>query len=238
MILLLAVLSSCNKEDAPDCFQKAGLVTTEVRVPGEFTRIELRDYIQVELYDSMVFFIEVTAPRNLIPDIITDVNDGLLKIENRNTCNFVRSYSNRIIVRIYAPAFPDIQNYGTGDIKSVNTIQSHYFKIENRKAAGKLTLAVDVDSLAIYTHTGVSDAVISGSSDKTYLFNQGLGFIDARNLVTAEAYVNNSSINDVYVFSSGYLFAFIQFSGNIYFAGSPDQVDEVVEGTGSVSPLP
>ena len=79
---------------------------------------------------------------------------------------------------------------------------------------------------------------LQGQAAKAKLFNQGLGIIDGRNLVTSEAYVNNSSINDVYVYSDGYLFAYIQFSGNIYYNGSPDQIDDDIEGTGNIRPIP
>jgi hypothetical protein len=231
-------LWSCNKEEAPDCLQTAGKYETELRTLTAFDQIELRDYIQIELYDSTETFIEVTGPRNLLTDVKTEVTNGLLKIENKNTCNFVRSYKNKITVRIYAPSFPDIQNYGTGDIKSINTLTSSYFKIENRKAGGVISLTLNVDSAALYTHTGVCDIKCNGTSTKTMLFNQGLGIIDARNLISTDSFVNNSSINNVYVNSNGYLFAFIQFSGNVYYTGTPNFIDTQIEGTGLVIKTP
>jgi hypothetical protein len=232
--IALASLLSCNKEKSPDCMQSAGKYETELRSLDDFEQIELRDYIQIELYDSTETFIEVTGPRNLLPDIKTDVSNGLLTIENKNTCNFVRSYKNKITVRIYAPSFPDIQNYGTGDVKSINTITSTYFKIENRKAGGTITLDLNVDSAALYTHTGVCDIKCKGTSTKTMLFNQGLGIIDARDLISTDSFVNNSSINNVYVNSNGYLFAFIQFSGNVYYTGTPNFIDTQIIGSGQV----
>lgn len=236
--VILLFSNSCNKENAPDCFQMAGDFETVKRDIDDFESIELRDYITIELYDSSETFVEITAPKNLIPEIETNVDNGKLKIENKNTCNFVRSFKKRITVRIYAPEFRDIQNFGTGDIRSVNAITSSYFKIENRKAAGEINVSLSVDSVAINTHTGVANVTLQGQAAKAKLFNQGLGIIDGRNLVTSEAYVNNSSINDVYVYSDGYLFAYIQFSGNIYYNGSPDQIDDDIEGTGNIRPIP
>lgn len=228
---------SCNKEDAPDCFQKAGSYETELRTIANFNSIELRDYVQIELYDSTETFVEVTAPRNLIPEIITEVKDGKLKIENRNTCNFVRSFKNKITVRIYAPQFADIQNYSTGDISCINSISSSYFKIENHDAAGIINVKLNVDSVSINTHKGVCDVICTGTSAKTMLFNQGLGVIDSRNLISIDAYVNNSSINDVYVNSGAYLFAYISMSGNIYYSGAPTLIDDQIEGSGNVISL-
>jgi hypothetical protein len=95
-----------------------------------------------------------------------------------------------------------------------------------------------VDSVAINTHTGVANVTLQGQTQKAILFNQGLGVIDARNLITAEAYVNNSSINDVYVYSDGYLFGYIQFSGNIYYKGTPGLIDDEIIGSGKILPIP
>lgn len=236
-LLVLSTMISCNKEDAPDCFQSAGPYTTVKRELETFTSIELNDYVQIELYDTNAHFVEITAPRNLIPDIHTDVSTHQLKIENNNTCNFVRSFKNKITVRIYAPDFANIQNKGTGDITSINTLSCTYFKLENRHAAGTITLQLETDSTLIATHTGVSDCVLRGTSHKTSLFNQGLGIIDARDLISNESYVNNSSINDVYINSNGYMYSALYFSGNIYYTGQPGHIDFDRRGTGELIKL-
>lgn len=227
-------LSSCNREDAPDCLQSAGEARSEQRALDSFSQIELRDYIQYELKDSTWYGVEITAPGNLIPEIQTEVENGKLTVSNANSCNFVRSYKNRIRVRICAPDFRDIQNYATGDIFSVNTINGVKFSIDNRGAAGLQQFHVLADTVNIASHTGVSDTKITGGCDVVYLFSQGLGIIDSRHLNANYAFVNNSSLNDVFVSAVNYLFAYIRFSGDIHYFGSPQYVDEDVAGTGSV----
>lgn len=232
LLTVLATVNSCNKENSPDCIQTAGEFVTVKRVLEEFDLVELRDYVQIELYDSTAYFVEITAPKNLIPEIETNVNEGLLKIENKNSCNFVRSFKKRIKVRIYAPQFRNIQNYGTGDLKCINAIVAPVFKIENRNAAGTIALNLHADTVSIATHTGVCDVLAVGQSNITNLFNQGLGIIDARALITTDAFVNNSSINNVYVNVNGYFFALIEFSGNIFYSGTPNYIDKSIRGNG------
>jgi len=234
IILIAALIWSCNREVAPDCLQSAGKEVKIRRDIGDFSSVELRDYLQIELCDSSEKFIEITGPQNILPDIITTLENGVLKISNSNTCNFVRSYKKKITLRIYAPEFPDIQNYSTGDITSVNELNCSFLKIENRNASGTIRLNVNVDSIAIATHTGVADTFISGQSGKTFLFNQGVGIIDSRNLISGGAFVNNSSINDVFVNTNGYMYAYIKFSGNIFYRGTPENIDEEILGTGKV----
>lgn len=237
LLSIVLLLWSCNKESAPDCFKSAGEATTEKRELFPFTSIELNDYIQIELYDTTSYFVEITAPKNLIPEIETEVREGQLRVRNHNTCNFVRSFKKKLTVRIYAPAFPNIQNKGTGDITGINEIRSSYFKIENHHAAGAIRLQLNCDSTLIATHTGVCDIYLSGVSPKTSLFNQGYGVIDSRNLISSHVFINNSSISDVYAYSTEYLYASLRFSGNIYYLGHPNQVDSEIKGSGHLIKL-
>jgi hypothetical protein len=237
MVTCAIALSSCNREDAPDCFQKAGDIKTIQRDLDDFFSIELNDYIQYELLDTTYFGVIITAPGNLIDDIETEVKEGELVIRNANRCNFVRSYKNKISIRICAPDFRDIQNYATGDIISVNAITGDLFSIENRGAAGLQQLTLMTDTVNIASHTGVSDAVIAGECDVLYLFSQGLGKVDALELHSNHAFVNNSSLNDVFVFAKNYLFSYIEFSGNIFYSGNPAVIDESIEGEGQLIPL-
>ncbi|MFN8775957.1 MAG: GIN domain-containing protein [Flavobacteriales bacterium] len=231
-LLLIIALASCNKESAPDCFKRAGSEATEVREPGTFNRIELRDYIHYELAEDSLYRIEITAPENLIGKITTTIEDGQLLVRNENTCNFVRSFKQRIVVRIYAPSFPDVQNYSTGDLRTTGTIRSAYFKLENRQAAGRIFVRLDNDSASIFTHTGVCDVTLTGSTGTIHLFSQGVGLLDASALFSHSAYVNNSSIQDVQVRCSDYLFALVRLSGNVYAYGNPAQVSRQELSTG------
>jgi hypothetical protein len=228
----LLVLAACNKENAPDCLQSAGDMTTETRLLPAFNIVEIRDYIQVELYDSTETFAQITAPENLLPEIIIQQENGELVISNQNSCNWVRSFKNRIVVRLYAPEFRHITQRGTGDITAINTLTCNSFTLENRHAAGTIQLKVIVDSLAILTHTGVADVTVSGVASHAEYFNQGYGWIDARDVEAQNVFVNNSSINNVYVNSTGYLYGAIYFSGNIYYGGHPTSIDKDIHGSG------
>lgn len=234
LAILLFCCAACNKETAPDCIKKAGDYATVVRTLDEFKTIEIKDYIFLKLVQSDTFKVEINAPINLIPKIETSVRDETLYIENDNTCNFVRSFKKRITLTVYAPHFYNIQNHGTGDIESIGTIQDNYFKIENRHASGDIKIQFEGDSLAAYIQTGVSSIQLSGSVLKAELFNQGLGQIDAHQLDAVQAYINNSSINDIYAACTSYAFVKIVYSGNIFLKGAPPLIDSDIQGSGKL----
>jgi hypothetical protein len=237
LMIVLSVLVSCNREDAPDCLQRAGEMQIVQRDLDDFTSIELNDYIQYELLDTNYFGVIITAPANLISDIETDITKKKLVIRNTNKCNFVRSFKSKITIRICAPDFSDIQNYATGDITSVNVLSGNRFSLDNRNAAGVQRITLQTDTVNLASHTGVSDAILQGNCEVVYLFNQGVGAIDARALASNYAFVNNSSLNDVYVFAQNYLYGYIQFSGNIYYGGNPEGIDRELEGQGVMQPF-
>lgn len=214
----LLMLLACNKPTAPDCFQSAGENALELRRLDSISKIEFRDDIDYELAQAEQWFIEVEGPKNLLNDIETKVDNHKLFIRNNNTCNWVRSYKKRIRVRISGPLRKlYIENFSTGGVKSIGTLHQDTLVWNNRQAAGTVELQLNNTFASIQSHTGVADVKLIGAANELELFNQGVGIMDARLLQAEHAFVNNSSINDVYVNATSYLFAFGQFSGNVYY---------------------
>jgi hypothetical protein len=237
IFLALILLLGCNKESAPDCFKRAGNTIQEAREVAPFTRIETNDFLHIELKQSPEFKVEVTGPKNILPKVLTEVENGVLRIENTNTCNFVRSFNKPITLRIHAPFFEEIINNGTGNIRILDTLRGPFFFLENNDAAGVFEGRLECDTITIISHTGVSDVNISGEAKRFELFAQGLGKMNASQLHADVVLINNSSINEVYVWAEQYLFAFIGSKGNVYYSPSDADIEEVIEGTGRVVPF-
>ena len=101
LILLIAVtFSSCKKKNLGDCFKSTGEITEEVRETDTFSKIIVRDNIEVILSPSTTNSITVSAGKNLIDKIITETNGDTLLISNNNSCNWVRDFSVPIKVHI------------------------------------------------------------------------------------------------------------------------------------------
>ncbi|MFM7311554.1 MAG: GIN domain-containing protein, partial [Flavobacteriales bacterium] len=160
-----------------------------------------------------------------------------LFISNNNTCNFMRRYDHALKMKICAPAFPKIQNFGTGRVFTSDTLHGAFFQLENRSASGTVDLILDMDSLVVASHTGVADVALRGKARVANYFNQGLGLFQADEMHAVHVYANNSSIQDMSIRGMGYLFARIDYSGNIYYAGSPTQIDLDERSNGRLLPL-
>lgn len=228
------LLLSCNKPDAPDCFQKAGELHLEWRELPAYDRIEIRDNIQVVLVQSDTEKIGVEGPVNLIPEITTSVEDGVLLIRNENTCNFVRSYKHRYTVKIYSSHIQSITNHGNGDVISSNTLRGEYLFFENKRSIGRIDLQFDMDSMRMLNTTGYSDIVLKGTADQLFLFHQGVGIMNASGVDARAVFINSNTINDAYVRFRDYMFAALNDNGNIYYEGPAGSIDVSQPGAGTL----
>lgn len=234
-ILFLAVALvgwGCNKENAPDLFKAAGPVVIESREVTSFTKMNLYDNIEYQLIDTTFCKIEIEAPKNLIPKITTDVSNGVLTVENTNTCNFVRSYENRIIVRVYFESLSYIENHCTGSVVTTSPLHASVFTIDNKHSNGQVNLNLIGDSITCNAPTGAAEIWLSGSTRKVLLYSNSYGIIHANEMQAEQAYINNSSLQPIYANASDYVFALIEYRGNIELSSAPNYYDYVRNGEG------
>lgn len=238
LIAIVWIIAGCNKPDAPDCFTRAGEIAEETRELQNFNRIEIHDLIELTIVeDSSSTFAVVTANENLLDKIVTDVNGNVLTIDNENTCRFVRSFKNKVSIELHTSDLKALINYGQGNIQSENKLLTDDFFYEQNHGVGDVDLDLAADSVRIACHTGVGNVRLSGQTRVVDLFNGGYGTVDARSLQSEQAFVNNSSVRDIYVNFSQYLFASISLDGNIYYTGPSDAIDPSIQGNGELIPF-
>jgi hypothetical protein len=225
---------TCNKPDAPDCFQQAGETRTEWRSLPSNDGIEIHDNIEVVLVHSDKEAIAVEGPANLLPEITTETENGILHIRNNNHCNFVRSYKHKYVVKIYSEHLTSIINRGNGDVTTSNTIRGHYLFFENKRSTGKIDLQFEMDSMRFLNTTGYSDIRLRGVVQQLFLFHQGVGILDASQVNANAVFINSNTINDSYVRFREYMFAVLNDNGNIYYNGPSSSIDVDHVGAGSL----
>lgn len=239
-MLLPILFSACNRPDAPDCLKSAGESTQEERdIQGFIQHLHVDDLVHVKVFhsdgDDRVV---VRGPRNLLPSLITEVDGERLLIRNENTCNWVRKFSHRLEVDVYSDQLRAISYAGQGDVLVVDSITATRFVFENRLGSGDVLLRVDVDTLEVIVHTGYSPTRVLGRASLAYLFNQGIGRFDARELITPVVSCNNSSINTMEVYAASYLYAYIGTQGDVWAHGNPPIVEVKRDGTGELILIP
>jgi len=228
--LAVFLFGSCRKENAVDCFKPNGDVITETRYPGEFTKIEMNDKIEVTVFQGPGFKVEVQAGKNIIKNISTRVSDGLLKIENKNTCNFVRGYKKHIRVKVTLPELHSVLNNGVYSLIIDEDFKQDSINIR-AESSGDIHLNGTYGSIKAHSN-GNGDVYIKGKCNSLSVFINGTNFLRAEELTVNDyAYIETLSMGDCY-FNATALKKFEYYiwgEGSIYYRGEPGTMSGVLD---------
>lgn len=234
LILLLSLgwMSSCHKEQWDDCFTSYGVEGSERRILENFTRLEVSDNFEVVLIQDTLEpdYIELQGGKNMFKGVHTSVENGVLKIDDRNTCKFVRDYKKRLTLRINTRHLNAIHLTAATDIRCEDTLKLQFLHIYHA-ALSDLELKVDLDE--IYVNTINSGSVkLSGKARVMKGSIEEVSDLDARNLVCKEVLLDSHTSWDCYINASELIYVRIYNEGNIYYEKDPSGLLELNERKG------
>lgn len=206
-----------------------GNMTTAQRSETNFTGIasnfNFDTYVGIGPYS-----IRIEAEENIIPFIETYVENGVLKITDREGY----SLRPRRDVKIYvtAPRLQSLYAGGNGDITSTTKI-TDTGRIDLR-VTGNAEMKIDVDAPAVEAKlTGNGDIDIVGQTRDFQASTTGNGHIDAKNLQTENTRIEILGNGNAEVNASVKLDVRIGGNGNVRYKGNP-QTSTNITGNGSL----
>lgn len=219
------IIISCNKETAWDCVKTTGEEVVSIRTLQPFSVINIKDNFQISVIQDTVNFVELTGGKNVLPKALTEVKEGVLYLENLNTCATVRSFKRDIRLKIHVRDLKTIHNEGVGNITSEGWLKFPNLTVEVVNGIGDINLSLDVSSFSVYIHSGAIDLKILGKSDEVYIYNAGLGYLFCEGLITSKMHLNHNSTGDAKVFSNSYFNLENDGIGGVYYYGNPSEVN-------------
>lgn len=221
LISLTATMTfSCKKENRWDLVKRTGKITTDIRTLDPFTKIEVKDNVNVCISQGSAQEVKIEAGVNLIPLIKTEVIAGVLYIHNDNRCNWARSYKNGIInVYVTAPTLRHIWHLGSGLVKSNDIIACDTLDIWAHQT-GDIDLIVNANIIYANAHA-TADITLSGKSALVGIYHSGEGTLHLEDLQAAYIWSFSQASGDEYLNVQGDLAATIDWVGNIYYSGNP-----------------
>lgn len=233
-VFFVIVICSCNKESRWDCIKRTGAITTDVRILPPFTKIYLKDNINVFIRQGIEQEVKIEAGKNLVSLIKTEVNNNELVIKNGNRCNWARSYKNGDInVFITMPVLKFITHYGSGNIKGLDTIVCDTLEILTRES-GDVNLTLNANIVFSRLH-GTSDITLHGKSNLQGIFHMGEGYLHFEDFVTQIAWSHSKASGNQYLNAKLDLSVRLDWIGNIYYVGNPAiNIHEGGKGTGKL----
>lgn len=234
LLFIAATLTTCKKDHMLDCFKSAGKTETEIRAANPFTRIDLKNNVDLIIVPNSSFYIKVTAGDNLIDGIITELSGETLYIRNENRCNWMRSFKNQYTVEVGMDKPVKIDYYGSGDITCKDTIRTDEFFFDCWNGSGTIDLLFNCSKTHINNNIGRADYLVNGYSGVSFIYMNDVSPINASGMKTGYSYIRNRSTGDCHINVSTELVADIEYNGNIYYSGNPASVVKNISGSGKV----
>lgn len=229
-IVISLTLFSCNFDmNFNSGVRGNGDVITEDRnINQSFSSIKATEGLDVYLTQSDSESITVKADSNLHELIITEVEDGVLKIHTKE--NIGRASSKRVNI-----SFKDIASITStsgSDVYSTNTI--HTERLDLKSTSGS-DMKLDVNTSVLHCKsTSGSDLKVSGKTTKLVAEATSGSDIKAADLKAESSEVKATSGADITVNTSKELTARATSGGDVKYYGNPEKVDKSDSSSGSI----
>lgn len=204
------------------------VITTDRNISASFTSLKATEGLDVYLTQSNTESISVEADENLHDLILTEVEDGVLRIHTKE--NIGRASSKRVNV-----SFKDISSITStsgSDVYSTNTISAERLDLKSTSGSD-MTLDVNTSILNCKSTSG-SDLRLSGKTIKLYAEATSGSDIKAADLSAESSEVKATSGADITVNTSKALTARATSGGDIRYYGNPETVDKSDSSSGSI----
>lgn len=234
ILVILLLMTACNREQLDDCYTRTGPMVTEERPSGYFERIELYDNVNLVLIEGNQPTLKIEAGQKLLDAIKTEITDSTLLIRNTLKCNWVRSYEREITVYVTAPALREIRYEGSGDVRTEGPFTTDSLQVSIWGGAGTFDLELQAYQLNLALHYGTVDLHVKGKAVLTTIFANSFGPFYCNDLISNIVYIRNSGTNNCHVHAEHILEAEITSVGNIYYTGNPYELKTNISGSGKL----
>ena len=234
ILVILLLMTACNREQLDDCYTRTGPMVTEERPSGYFERIELYDNVNLVLIEGNQPTLKIEAGQKLLDAIKTEITDSTLLIRNTLKCNWVRSYDREITVYATAPALHEIRYEGSGDVRTAGPVTLDSLQVSIWGGAGTFDLDLHAYQLNLALHYGTVDLHVKGKAVLTTIFANSYGPFYCNDLISNIVYIRNSGTNNCHVHAEHILEAEITSVGNIYYTGNPYELKSSISGSGKL----
>ena len=238
LVMLLVILSFTSCEKICDCAKGTGDIVSEYRSISSFQQLELYNNIDLVIHIDSNPKLKITAGKNLISEITTVNDNGILRIRNKNNCNWVRDFNTSIVVEVWTPSL----NYlmakdATGDIYLEDSLYCNGFYFDSFSSTGQFHFKLKGPEAHLNINNGPADISAIGKVDNFYLYGAGYGRLDCVNLHSDYVFVTNRGTNNFYVTAQRLIDASIFGTVNIYYQGNPMTIVKKEFGQGKLISL-
>ncbi len=239
LLLVSLLVFSCKKPEDRTCFKFLGSESTKEIPLASFDRLDLREHVKYVLIQDSLDKVVLKGGKNLLNLIEVKSESGLLTIENKNRCGFLRNAKKVVVAEIHFTKLVNIRFIGTEPLTNEGTIFTDYFTFYSRDGAGDVTLNLKAIEINAEANHGWCNFTLTGEAKKARICAKSNSYCDVTGLtVTDSLYVASETVGDIKINANNLvIYGYLTQSGNILYKGTPLGVDVLLNGTGSVKAL-
>ncbi|ASB50195.1 head GIN domain-containing protein [Alkalitalea saponilacus] len=225
-----------------------GILTENVREIGTFREVEVLNDFVVTIIQGEQWGVTVTGDANLIPYVVTEIENSRLIIRRRN--NFNLHPVNAINILVSTPVLSSIDNNGNGKV-ILSEFNLPRLRINNTGGSFIETDSIAVDDFNYISESGAramlkgefgnfivrqigsGETLLKGKVDTLRLVQEGSGIIDGIHLEanSTRVYLYGSGL--IYCHADELLNVVINGSGRVFYTGDP-QLSQSIQGDGII----
>ena len=229
ILFITAIFSSCGTDMFNGVVGNKNIVTIERTPQADFTGIKVSTGIDLFISQGSANTITVKADENLHDLIITEVNDGILKIYTDK--NIWKAQARKVYVTIENITF--LRASSGSNVKSESVIKTNKISIDANSGA-RIKIEVAAESVQTETSSG-SDIKIKGTTIYHKASASSGSSIDAYELKSTNASARASSGASINIYASINMDGRASSGGDVDFKGDPTTVNKESSSGGSVS---
>lgn len=238
-MFMLFLLTACNGDNVPDCFQNAGnIVREEITVPV-FSKITVFENIELILKAGEIQRVEVETGEFLRKEVSAEVKGDRLVLRDGNNCNLFREYGSTKIF-VTAPNITEIRSSTGLPIRSDGALafnaltlySESFINAESETTDGSFDLELNTQSTNIIVN-GIAFIKLRGvTTDLNISIAAGDSRIEAENLISENVVLNHRGTNDLLVNPQQMLGGVIRGTGDVISFNRPAtvEVEELFKG--------
>lgn len=215
--------------------EASGNVVQDRHLSG-FNAIDAAGSFDVYITQGARESVKVDAPSDVIDRVITEVDNGTLKIHNRNGSwgGWGDMWGHKkVVVYVVVNQVNAIGITGSGDVYFKDGIRSSNLRLWV-SGSGDVYGKVDAKTLECNI-SGSGDMKLGGHAENASISVSGSGDYTARDLQTANTSVHVSGSGDASIYVSNNLEASVTGSGDVSYRGGPKHVMKSKSGSGDIS---
>lgn len=182
VLLLLFFLFSCQKESERQCWKGVGEPLTYQQSFTDFRFLHLHAYMQVELIQDSLNFVEWKTASNLKSFLQANVENDTLILRNKNRCHFLRYKNEKVKAIVHFTQLDQINFENSDSVSMKGTWHFGQTELILKEGAGPIQLNLAGQKMFVRNLYGWQNLNINGQLSWLYADMDGSATIEAGSL--------------------------------------------------------